>query len=260
VVKNVAGYDFPKLLTGSMGTLGVTCEVTLKVRPRPEDSALIVVPFFEKLDDLAQALTRLNTSATRPVAVDILNRTAADWVLRDAAPPATWSLIVGFEEATSTVTWQIDQLRAEVADRAPAVTVLRGAETGPFWSALSEFQATGPGPIKLRAGLPPSLLSPLIGAIDPATWALQAHAGTGTIHFQTVPDVELEQLAPRVERLRAACVKAGGHLVVTSCPTQAKGRLKVWGDPRPDWTIGAKVKAALDPAGALNPGRFVGTI
>jgi glycolate oxidase FAD binding subunit len=47
VVKNVAGYDFPKLLTGSMGTLGILCQMTLKVRPTPEDSALALVPFAD---------------------------------------------------------------------------------------------------------------------------------------------------------------------------------------------------------------------
>ena len=45
VVKNVAGYDFPKLLTGSMGTLGIITQMTLKVRPIPE-AALVWVPFW----------------------------------------------------------------------------------------------------------------------------------------------------------------------------------------------------------------------
>jgi glycolate oxidase FAD binding subunit len=45
VVKNVAGYDFPKLLTGSMGTLGIITQMTLKVRPQPEASAIAWIPF-----------------------------------------------------------------------------------------------------------------------------------------------------------------------------------------------------------------------
>ena len=45
VVKNVAGYDFPKLLTGSLGTLGIITQLTLKVRPIPEKSAIAWVCF-----------------------------------------------------------------------------------------------------------------------------------------------------------------------------------------------------------------------
>ncbi|MBV8607477.1 MAG: FAD-binding oxidoreductase, partial [Singulisphaera sp.] len=44
------------------------------------------------------------------------------------------------------------------------------------------------------------------------------------------------------------------------CPTDAKGRLRVWGEPRPDWALAERVKRTLDPKGVLNPGRFVGTI
>ena len=76
VVKNVAGYDFPKLLTGSLGTLGVIAEMTLKVRPRPEATAMAIVP-LDDAPSLADALDRLNTSATRPVAIEVLNNAAA---------------------------------------------------------------------------------------------------------------------------------------------------------------------------------------
>ncbi len=61
VVKNVAGYDLPKLLTGSMGTLGILTQMTLKVRPRPEASAFVWVP-FANLSALGGTLDALNTS------------------------------------------------------------------------------------------------------------------------------------------------------------------------------------------------------
>ena len=61
VVKNVAGYDFPKLLTGSMGTLGIIVQLTLKVRPIPEASAIAWVPLTGPIA-AAELLDRLNTS------------------------------------------------------------------------------------------------------------------------------------------------------------------------------------------------------
>ena len=71
---------------------------------------------------------------------------------------------------------------------------------------------------------------------------------------------DLEALAPEVDRLRAEAVRLGGNLTLPRCPTAWKDRLRVWGEPRGDWAIAEKVKAALDPAGVLNPGRFVGKI
>ena len=77
VVKNVAGYDFPKLLTGSMGTLGIITQLTLKVRPIPEASAIVWVPFWNP-KSLADALDQLNTSGTRPVALELFNGSALE--------------------------------------------------------------------------------------------------------------------------------------------------------------------------------------
>ena len=63
VVKNVAGYDFPKLLTGSMGTLGIITQLTLKVRPIPEASAIVWVPFCRAR---GASPTRSTSSTRRP--------------------------------------------------------------------------------------------------------------------------------------------------------------------------------------------------
>ena len=65
VVKNVAGYDFPKLLTGSMGTLGIITQLTLKVRPIPEASAIAWSPLAGP-NEAAERLDRLNHSDARP--------------------------------------------------------------------------------------------------------------------------------------------------------------------------------------------------
>ena len=76
VVKNVAGYDLPKLLTGSLGTLGIISQLTLKVRPIPERSAIAWVR-YHNLRAVSEALERLNVSETRPIAVELLNEPAA---------------------------------------------------------------------------------------------------------------------------------------------------------------------------------------
>ncbi len=72
VVKNVAGYDFCKLLTGSLGTLGVITQVTLKVRPLPERSRVSGVRTARSDAVAERLLAALVDSATTPTAVELL--------------------------------------------------------------------------------------------------------------------------------------------------------------------------------------------
>ncbi|HYN88624.1 MAG TPA: FAD-binding oxidoreductase, partial [Ardenticatenaceae bacterium] len=76
VVKNVSGYDLPKLMCGSLGTLAVLTELTFKVQPLPPAAASLVAdcPSFEIARDASRAL--LN-SPLRPVACELLP--AAAW-------------------------------------------------------------------------------------------------------------------------------------------------------------------------------------
>jgi glycolate oxidase FAD binding subunit len=257
VVKNVAGYDFPKLLTGSMGTLGIIVEMTLKVRPRPEASALACIPFADTLA-LAETLDRLNTSDTRPIAVELLNRVTTRF--GPHLPGEDWCLVLGYEDNATSVEWQIDRLRQELGERARVMTVFRDQEAAPLGDFLVGFQAREIGPLTLVANLRPSTTISFCSGLDPEKWAVQAHAGNGIVHAHWLGEATSELPTGEISRFRKAAVQSGGNLILARCPTDAKARLVVWGSPRGDWALMEKVKQALDPKGILNPGRFVGTI
>ena len=258
VVKNVAGYDFPRLLTGSMGTLGVIAELTLKVRPMPAASALAWVR-FRRLAEAAQALDRLNTSATRPIGIDLLNGPAAQLVGRVAdLPVEEWVGVIGFEDNADSVAWQLDRLGLELGRTDLIVT--EGDRSAPLWSALVDVQAAEPHAVSLKVNLRPSAGLSFLAKFDPAHWAIHAQAGGGIIRAHALDAPSLDELGPEVDRLRDAAVALGGNLTVPKCPTEWKERLRVWGHPREDWAMAERVKAALDPGGVLNPGRFVGKI
>lgn len=259
VVKNVAGYDFPKLLTGSMGTLGILSRMTLKVRPAPEASALALAS-FDAAEALGLALDRLNTSATRPIALEVLNRPAAGRVSAARELPGAWILAVGFEDNAAAVAWQLDTLARELGPTRAGLLTLQDDEAAPCWSDLVGLAAAAPGPLSLVANLRPSTVVRFCARLDPGRWAVHAHAGNGIVRAQALGAIALEDLAAELDRLRAEAVRDGGNLILARCPTAWKGRLRVWGEPRPDWALAERVKQAFDPRAVMNPGRFIGTI
>ena len=117
VVKNVAGYDLCKLLIGSLGTLAVVTQVTLKLKPRCE-SSILVHATFNSLADREAAVAELLTSATRPIAIETLNQPAAALIENEAQsglPPSDTQLIVGFEGSSRETDWQAETLEHELA-------------------------------------------------------------------------------------------------------------------------------------------------
>jgi glycolate oxidase FAD binding subunit len=258
VVKNVAGYDFPRLLTGSMGTLGIITQMTLKVRPKPESSALVWVK-LATIEQVGEQLDSLNVSLTRPVAIELLNQPAADVVGQPLGlSSAPWILAVGFEDNAPSVAWQRDKLLEELAGF--DAVVLEHEPADRLWRSLIDTPARFDGILAFEAHLPPSETAAFAGLVDAGLWLLQAHAGTGVVRGYARGEVDQKTASDQIHTLRSAAVGFGGSLTLPRCPTVWKHDLRVWGYPRPDWGWCEKLKQTLDPRGVLNPGRFVGNI
>ena len=252
VVKNVAGYDLPKLLTGSWGTLGIITELTLKVNPRPEASAFVAVQYSSLLE-VAAALDRLNTSGTRPIALELV-----DTAMAGISPDAGWTLSIGLEGNEAAVAWQVRRLETELGR--PVLTCRREAEAEAAWLDLVDREAADLTPVEFRASFAPSAALRFVEQVPVGRWAVRAHAGNGVVRGWLRSASDLVHAEADILRLRAEANRLGGALVLAGCPTDWKARLGVWGERRPDWALAERVKAALDPGRVLNPGRFVGTI
>jgi glycolate oxidase FAD binding subunit len=142
VVKNVAGYDLCKLYIGSLGTLGIITQVTLKVKPRPEEQALAVLECPP--ETVKPVLNQLHASQTRPVCIDLINQTAAVAINKRSVgllpEKAPWMIIVGFEENSQAVAWQMQRLIREQQSAGLGGLDVRFGSTADFlWQALVEF-------------------------------------------------------------------------------------------------------------------------
>ncbi len=247
VVKNVAGYDLCKLYTGSLGTLGIIAQLTLKVRPKPEAQAMLITGCRET--DLEEVLSRLHASTTRPACIEVLGPTPRNG--------ADFDLSVGFEDNREAVTWQVNQVQQELGPVCPPL-VHEG------WKAERGFQLLGAGtrppnwPVAFKANLLPSATADFLGLVRRFRHnSVQAHAGNGIVTGHLPQDVTLEEAADTIGRLRAKAVEAQGNLVLLRCPTEWKPALGVWGAPRGDFALMREVKKQLDPRNLFNPGRFV---
>ena len=261
VVKNVAGYDICKLLVGSRGTLGIVTQVTLKLRPLAESSALIWLRFSE-LDQIEQALQRLLLSGTRPVAVEVMNAAAAKLISTAARCSSSLDssvLCVGFEGTTREVDWQIETLQQEFKDcGVQSADRINEPDASRLWEAFTEFPTVADDPLTFQANLLPSRCIEFASRATQRGVAVQIHAGNGIVVGQ-LPDesATIERTTAIVNELRQLAHSAQGNLVVLQCDPEWKTQMSLCGDPEPSWSLMQRLKRQLDPNGLLNPGRFI---
>lgn len=264
VVKNVAGYDFCKLHTGALGTLGIISQVTLKVRPKPEASAFLLLTL--NLANVESVLDRIHNTKTRPVAVELLNKTALQHPLfKHLAVTSDYGIFIGFEHSAEAVKWQTETLANELADVPNSkLEFINAPSDSALWQALGEFQAARISgcPLTFKANIPSAKVATFASfALEtiPGVF-LQAHAGSGIV-FGHIPEGISQQVAfNSIDMLLQKAVRYQGNLVLPYCLPEWKADFPVWGQTRPDVKVMRKVKESLDPKALFNPGRFVDRI
>ncbi len=226
VIKNVAGYDLSRLMAGSMGTLGVIIEASLKVLPfAPLEATLN----FELEQSAAlDALHHWNSQA--------LPLNASCWVEDEGKP----MLFVRLRGAVAAVESACKRLGGERMNQAAAAEDWEACRQQrlPFFR-----QPPSPGLSLWRLSVPPT--TPPLPL--PHAQLIEWHGGLRWLWAS----------AEQGEELHAVAQSANGHASLFRAADEAQRQnATLQALPAASWRIQRELKRQFDPAGILNPGRL----
>jgi glycolate dehydrogenase FAD-binding subunit len=244
VVKNVAGYDLAKLVTGAYGTLGLVTEAAFRLHPIPPAAAYVSV----RLPDPAsahQAVQRALHAQWVPAAVE-LDRP------EPGGPVEVAALVEGTEAGVAA---RAEQAVATLGEGAARIdrpdwwgTLPAGSDRGVLVKATTELTGTG----RLLEGIDRA------AAAAGTTAAVRGSGGVGVFHA-TLPGTDPAAVAAFVKALRDAAPAWQGSVVVLAAPAPVRSEVDSWG-PVSGLDLMRRVKEQFDPDALLAPGRFVGGI
>jgi FAD/FMN-containing dehydrogenase len=275
--KDNAGYDLRDLMIGSEGTLGVITAATLRMVPRPArtGAGLFVVPSpAAALDLLAAAQAQIGEGVSAfeligGMGLRFLAEKLPDVRLPFAAPP-DWCVLIDLGlSAGQDPEGALEDLFATGIATDGLIAKSEGQRTE-FWAvretipeANRRIGAVSSHDISVPLGAVPDFIDragPALAAIDAFRVNCFGHLGDGNLHYNVFPmpgrtRADHEAQRPAIKREVHDLVHDLGGSVAAE---HGVGRLKVddlerYGDPVALAMMRA-IKAALDPAGILNPG------
>lgn len=241
VVKNVAGYDLPKLMSGAFGTLGIITRAVFRLHPLPENSKTLSFSFLtrEKANDFMLSIAdsivvptglQMRTDASGKIEVDV----------------------------------RLDGIDAGIAAQSEIVLRLSGGvspsgQSSDPWQAREELVSGGKSATVCKLSMLPTQLSSIAEFVreslsENADWSLLMNS-TG-LAWLRIDATECAQIADFILSLR----DAGGTAVVLKGPPELRQQVDMWGDAGSALPLMKRIKHQFDPRGILNRGRFVGGI
>ena len=241
VVKNVAGYDIGRLMSGSFGTLAAIVSATFKLVPLPRASSTVVAR-FNRPEALVAAVTAVATSQLDPTSFDL------------HAAGSAYELLVRFTSAPAATEIQIAQARALIGPAAS--TVLTGQAEADCWRDQVRRVWDAPG-VVVKAGWLPAALPGVLALLDDlqrrgASAELVGRAGMGSGLFRVEGEASMPLAAVAHLRSQPHLLR---HVVVLRCGTEMKDAVDAWGPLGDAGTLGLALKRVFDPTGILNAGR-----
>lgn len=256
VVKNVAGYDLSRLVTGSFGSLAAICSATFKLSPLPAASKTMRIEVRDATA-LAEIVKTMMSSQLEPVAFELTTNAAR----------RTSNVMIRFASLPVVVDAQIEQATAALKGCATHIGILDGDGERALWTAHATAIWDQPGAVVRANWLPANVaaaLAALKGCATPSAADVaqlnvaqgfspafigRAAVGAGLIRI----DGDAAAQARAIEQVRAS--PAFGNVVVVRGSDELKTMVDVWGSHGDRQPLFESLKRTFDPNGVLNAGR-----
>lgn len=256
VVKNVAGFDLPKIVAGSLGTLGLIAQLTVRLHPLPEASATLIAADLDATQ-VVQAVLALRRAQLEPSSAVAVRTEDGRFSLgirlegfgrgveRDAARVAELVDVGGpqriswhrMDEQSALAFWRRADLPRVEGDLRLRITALP--------TRLPDVQ---------------TLAAPLFSALTSPSFVWYATLGIGFLAGSLAPSVSAAAALGAIASAREAAVAGQGALVVERAPSAFYPRLDAWGPLPSSIAVMRALKQRFDPERRLNAGRFIGGI
>ena len=248
VVKNVAGYDLMKLLTGSYGTLGILTQITVRLYPNQEASQTILLAGDAEI--LQRAIQLILNSGLTPSAMDLLSFGAMRMLDLGSAGGLTMGLLIQFQGLTESVQEQCDRV-LELGKSLFLNTDIQAIDQL-LWNQVSHSMMQGEVVCKwaVRSNQTVSTLLQ-VQAMAPEAIA-RFHVSGGLGQLQLRADVAGDV----VQKIRAICELNGGFLSILIAPSTLKSQLDIWGFRGNGGSWMRSIQQQFDPLNILSPGRM----
>lgn len=239
VVKNVAGYDLGKLVSGSFGTFGAIVDATFKLLPIPQASATVDAAYDDG-EVMVRDVIQVAMSQLEPMAFDIM------------LDGGQYRLRLLFASSPAAVSSQVETVQRLLSKPSSVVTAEREME---IWTEQTRSPWAGTGAVIRFGWLPAQLAEVTTLMLDvqqiagPVVMAGRVGTGAGLMRV----DADARTQVAVVERLRSSTWV--GNVAVLRAGPELKQQVDVWGPPAGASDAARAMKRMFDPAGILNAGR-----
>ena len=255
VVKNVAGYDVGRLLTGSFGSLAVITSATFKLYPIPPASRTVVIDIADGADGSAKASGERSGVESAERLCAIVSTLTSSQLTPTAIELETnpTRLLVRFESIEAAATEQARQASRIAESNGARTAIVAGSAEAAVWEAHNRRAWEGNGAV-IKLTLLPADLSATLAWMQStgAAWEMIGRAGVGSMLLRVDGDAAVQ--ARVLQDLRARFAPGRGSAVLVRGSEPLKALVDVWGPPGDNLPLMRAVKQQFDPDGLLNPG------